>query len=114
MPVEKTGPPVRTAIVTVVAWHAPWSPQVQPDAHRRVRIGIRIDIGRRHDRSSNGRLRQLLLKLSRGRNLSVHLTFQLSDQILLRLNPTFELRDLLLLTLDEGVQTASLCLICIV
>jgi hypothetical protein len=50
----------------------------------------------------------LLLKLRRRRRLAINLTFQLSHQVLLSLQPSLELPNLVLLTLDEGVQTTGL------
>ena len=56
----------------------------------------------------------MLLKLCRGRSLSVHLALQLSDHFLLSVQPALKLSNLLLLMPDEGVQTAGLRLVCIV
>lgn len=53
----------------------------------------------------------MLLKLCRCRTLAVDLPFQLSNQVLLRLQPALELRNLLLLALNESIETASLSLI---
>ena len=99
-------PPKRTAIVSVIAGAVdPGTAKIKTETDGWVGISVRIDIRSRHYGRCDGWLRILLCR--RG-GLTINLSFQLSNHVLLGLQLAFEFSDLLPLLIDKGVEATRL------